>query len=84
MSRLPARSILTTLAAAAALAAGGVGLAGAGSLEQMLQGGLTASDIPSLLGPITENGRTGWECKPEIAAAAKSAQGGDLPVLQRR
>lgn len=66
------------------LAAGGVGFAQSASLESMLQGGLLSSDVPALLGPISESGRTGWECKPEIAAAARSAAAADLPVLPSR
>lgn len=81
MSRLPLRSFLLSLAACGALAAACFGFAGAGSVEGMLQGGLTPSALPGLLGPISESGRTGWECKPEIAAAARSAKEADLPVL---
>ena len=34
---------------------------------------------PSLLGPIDEHGRIGWECKPEKAAASSNATMGELP-----
>jgi len=57
---------------------GSVALAKAGSLEEMLAGQLTASDPAPLLGPITSAGRTGWECKPERAAAARAWQAADL------
>lgn len=82
MSRL--RPFLTVLAAAAAIAAGAAGFAGAASIEDALRGGLAVSDAPGLLGPIQESGRSGWECKPEIAAAATTAAQGDLPVVPRR
>lgn len=81
MSRLPLRSLLLSLAACGAFAAACFGFAGAGSVEGMLQGGLTPSALPGMLGPITEVGRKAWECKPEIAAAARTADQGDLPVL---
>ncbi|HTD32066.1 MAG TPA: hypothetical protein VK665_00295 [Candidatus Elarobacter sp.] len=42
-------------------------------------GGLVPSAVPSLLGPITEAGRTGWSCAPERAATAKSAAAAGLP-----
>jgi hypothetical protein len=42
-------------------------------------GGLIPSAIPSLLGPITEAGRTGWDCAPEHAATAKRAVAAGLP-----
>lgn len=42
-----------------------------------------ASLVPSapaaLLGPITESGRTGWDCAPEHAATAKTATSAGLP-----
>jgi len=41
--------------------------------------GLVPSAIPSLLGPITEAGRTGWNCAPEHAATAKRAAAAGLP-----
>jgi hypothetical protein len=40
---------------------------------------LVPSDIPHLLGPITETGRTGWDCAPERAARSKDAVAGGLP-----
>jgi hypothetical protein len=42
-------------------------------------GGLVPSAVPSLLGPITEAGRTGWSCAPERAATAKNAAAAGLP-----
>ena len=79
MSRYSGRALLLGIAASAALLAGAAGFAGAGTLESLLDGGLAPSDAPALLGPITESGRTGWECKPEIAAGAKTAAAADLP-----
>lgn len=62
-------------------AAGGtaVGVAGAASVESMLEGSLQPSAAPSLLGPITEAGRKGWACKPEQAASAAHWQDAELP-----
>lgn len=42
-------------------------------------GSLVPSDAPRLLGPITETGRTGWDCAPERAARSKDASAGGLP-----
>ncbi len=41
--------------------------------------GLVPSAAPELLGPITESGRTGWECAPERAARARTAAAAELP-----
>ncbi len=38
---------------------------------------------PPLLGPITEVGRTGWDCAPEKAATAKTWKAGGLPDANR-
>ena len=40
---------------------------------------LVTSAPPALLGPITETGRTGWNCAPERAATAKTAAAAELP-----
>ncbi len=40
---------------------------------------LVTSATPLLLGPITESGRTGWDCAPEHAATARTATGAGLP-----
>jgi hypothetical protein len=71
--------MLLVLTACAALAAGAYGFSGAASLESALEGALAPSSAPALLGPITESGRKGWECKPEQAAAASHAAGAELP-----
>ena len=42
-------------------------------------GSLVVSAAPALLGPITESGRTGWDCAPERAATARTASGAGLP-----
>ncbi len=48
-------------------------------VEAMLDGALTPSATPALLGPITESGRVGWACKPEQAAASGAWQNAELP-----
>jgi hypothetical protein len=67
-----------TIAAVLALGAGTSAAVGA----EMLLGDpvtLVPSAAPSLLGPITEYGRTGWDCAPERAARAKNATDAGLP-----
>ncbi|MEA2690038.1 MAG: hypothetical protein QOD51_2645 [Candidatus Eremiobacteraeota bacterium] len=53
--------------------------AGADLLLDDAAGSLATSALPSLLGPITESGRTGWDCAPERAATAKTAAAAGLP-----
>ncbi len=84
MSSRRARSLLFIAVSVLALALGGAGLAGAASMESALAGALIPSQAPGLLGPITESGRKGWECKPEIAANARRAADADLPVAPLR
>jgi hypothetical protein len=66
------------LAAALALAASVGGALGAeliaGDPESLLP-----SQPAALLGPITESGRTGWDCAPERAARSRDAAAGGLP-----
>lgn len=64
---------------AAALGCGGMALAKAASLEDLLAGQLVPSAAPALLGPITSEGRKGWECKPERAAGAARSGDAELP-----
>ena len=40
---------------------------------------LEPSQPPSLLGPISIEGRVGWACKPEHAAAATTIKDAELP-----
>lgn len=70
--------LFAALVAAAAFGLG-AGFAGAASVEAMLEGALQPSSAPSMLGPITEAGRTGWACKPEQAAMARNAREAELP-----
>lgn len=79
MSRHDLRSLIFAFALCAAIAGGAVGVFGAVSTERTLSAVLAPSESPSLLGPIDENGRTGWACKPERAAAASSARDAELP-----
>ena len=56
--------------------------AGAAMGAEMLlddTGAVAVSSPPALLGPITESGRTGWDCAPEHAATARSANAAGLP-----
>jgi hypothetical protein len=74
------RLIAASLLSAALFGSGCFAVAGAASLEDLLEGGLTPSAAPALLGPITSAGRTGWECKPERAAAAARWHEAELPA----
>ena len=65
------------LAAFAALASAGIAVAAdlsAGDPQL-----LAPSEPPALLGPITESGRTGWDCAPERAAVARGPAAAELP-----
>jgi hypothetical protein len=73
------RLLGAALLAAAVLGSGHMAAAGAASLEDMLSGTLTPSAAPALLGPITSEGRVGWACKPERAAAAAPWRQAELP-----
>ena len=68
------------LAMVAVLALGACAGAAVGA-ELLLDdpGSLVVSAPPALLGPITEGGRTGWDCAPEHAATARTATGAGLP-----
>jgi hypothetical protein len=84
MIKAVSRTLVPRLLAAAflagALLCGRFALAGAASLQEMLDATLTPSSAPALLGPITSAGRVGWECKPERAAASKDARNSELPA----
>jgi len=60
-----------------------VGIAGAEDLGMAPAGTLVSSQFPDMLGPINENGRVGWACKPERAAEASRAHMADLPTPDR-
>ncbi|HEV3089754.1 MAG TPA: hypothetical protein VGX96_21315 [Candidatus Elarobacter sp.] len=71
---------IVRLAMAGALALGACAGAAVGA-ELLLNdpASLVTSSPPALLGPITETGRTGWNCAPERAATAKTAAAAGLP-----
>jgi ABC-type transport system substrate-binding protein len=70
------RSVIAVLLALGACAGAAVG---AELLLDDSTGSLVSSAIPPLLGPITETGRTGWNCVPERAATARTAAAAGLP-----
>ncbi|MGZ3553624.1 MAG: hypothetical protein ACXWNK_16430 [Vulcanimicrobiaceae bacterium] len=78
-SHLVRKIVLGGLLIAAAFSAR-FAVAGAASMEAVLEGGMAPSASPALLGPITEAGRTGWACAPERAAAAKHTREAELPA----
>jgi hypothetical protein len=80
VSRTLVRRMLAAALLTGALFCGRFALAGAASLQEMLDGALAPSAAPALLGPITSAGRVGWECKPERAAASAHAHDAELPA----
>jgi hypothetical protein len=80
VSRTLVRRVLAAALLTGALFCGRFALAGAASLQEMLDGALAPSAAPALLGPITSAGRVGWECKPERAAASARAHDAELPA----
>lgn len=77
-NRLVSRIVLASLLLVAAGSAS-FALANGDALTALRDTALVPSDAPSLLGPIDEHGRIGWECKPEKAAESSSATMGELP-----
>jgi hypothetical protein len=75
-------TILLTLLATLAVA-GGVGVAAEISLEELSRPHLAPSADVGLLAPITDAGRTGWDCAPEKAARATTARAAELPASDR-
>jgi len=67
--------------ALALLTAGSVGFARASvaALQDLTNAEIQSSAIPSLLGPINEFGRNGWQCVPEHAAQAVRGKNAELP-----
>lgn len=61
----------------------GIALAAEGALEGLGAVVLQPSDVPALLAPISEAGRTGWDCTPEHAAVASLAKNAELPTSAR-
>ena len=75
-------TILLTLLATLATA-GGIGVAAELTLEELGRPQLAPSSDAGLLAPITEAGRTGWDCTPEKAARATTARAAELPASER-
>ena len=81
MSRALVRRLLIPALMAGVLFGAGIVYANAPSLAALTASGLLPSDIPMLLGPISESGRVGWACKPEKAAGSSAADAGELPQV---
>jgi hypothetical protein len=77
-NRFFVRLILSSL-----LLMAGVGLRFAWVNADVLSGSgaqlVLPSGVPAMLGAINENGRTGWLCRPELAASAKKVGAAELP-----
>ena len=79
MSRFRIRwTVLLTLVVLLATA-GGLAIGAEQSLDEIERTPLLPSSSASLLAPITEVGRKGWDCMPEKAARAKTARAAELP-----
>lgn len=81
MSRLRFKLVVATIAFVAASL--GIAAAALASLDDLAGVDLVPSAAPSLLGPITEAGRTGWDCAPEKAAMASRWHDAELPSTDR-
>ncbi|MGR4064418.1 MAG: hypothetical protein ACLQPV_03110 [Vulcanimicrobiaceae bacterium] len=81
MSRVRARLVL---AATILLGTAGAGIAyaNAPSLVATSADALLPSESPALLGPIDAEGRIGWKCRPEMAAAATAVSAAGLPAAR--
>lgn len=66
-----------------AVGSASVAFANADALLALRADSLLASEAPAMLGLIDEHGRTGWACKPELAAAAKNAIMAELPQVSQ-
>jgi hypothetical protein len=75
-------TVLLTLLASLA-AASGIAIGAEATLEDLGHAQIRPSGLADLLGPITDSGRTGWDCAPERAARAVSAREAELPAGQR-
>jgi hypothetical protein len=76
--RLRARIVLALLLLLGA-GSGGYAFAHTDVLAAITAADLEPSAIPPMLDAIDESGRTGWECRPEKAAAATRAKDAALP-----
>lgn len=77
MSRLRLKLVVAIVAFV--VASMGIAAAALSSLDDLAGLGIVPSGLPSLLGPITESGRTGWDCHPEKAATAPHWHDAELP-----
>jgi hypothetical protein len=79
MRRPPGHISVLTLLLLVFVAVAGTAIGAEVSLADVLRAPLAASTSVDTLGPITEVGRKGWDCKPEHAAVASSASSAELP-----
>jgi hypothetical protein len=61
---------------------GGFAVGAEATLDELARPQLSPSASADLLGPISEDGRTGWKCAPERAANAHTARAAELPTDQ--
>jgi hypothetical protein len=83
MARVRSSLAIVSMSLALLAAVVGIALGAEGTLEEVGGLALRPSDPPALLAPITESGRTGWDCAPEHAAVAVTAKAAELPQSTR-
>ena len=77
MSRLQTKTLVAIVAFV--IGSAGIATAALSSLDDLAGAGFLPGMAPALLGPITEAGRTGWDCHPEKTAMASKWRDADLP-----
>ena len=80
MSTRPPRPWVLTVALCFGFATAGLTFAAAADLAGDAQAQLQPSALPSLLEPITQAGRKGWDCLPERQASAAHWRDAALPA----
>jgi hypothetical protein len=80
MLRFGRRLAFGTALALLTLASAGFARASVLALDALANAQLQSSAIPSLLGPVNELGRNGWQCYPEHAAKAAARHDAELPA----
>jgi hypothetical protein len=80
MLRFGRRLAFGTALALLTVAGAGFARASVIALDAVASAQLQSSAIPSMLGPVNELGRNGWQCYPERAAKAPARHSAELPA----
>ena len=83
MPRIRAVTTVVPILLLALAAAAGIAVGAEETLDTLLRPTPPASAPPPLLGPISEEGRSGWTCVPELRATARRAVDAALPADDR-